>query len=548
VKGIEQLKKNREERRQRQAVLKEEKKALMNKDPGNPNWEFLEMITKYREGIDLRPLQETDPVEDHKITVCIRKRPLNKEEMSRKEVDVISVPKKDQIVVHQPNHKVDLTKFLKNKHFRFDYAFDEICSNELVYKYTAKPLVKTIFEGGMATCFAYGQTGSGKTHTMGGNFRGKTQDYNNGIYAMVARDVFNFLNSPKYKELNVVVRASFFEIYNEKVFDLLAERKELRVLEDKNHKVQIKDLAEKTVNSVDEIVKLIRKGNTARRTGKTSANSNSSRSHAVFQIVLRSSRTNRIHGKFSLIDMAGNERGSVTTSAKRESKNERGKINMSLLALKKCIRALAGKDNYPSFRDSKLTLVLRDSFLGENARTCMISMISPGMSSCEQSLNTLRYANGVKQLEANDSMRMNMSPTSEQLLKAEDNGALDDSGPAELRTFNEGKISADQFKFHETQLQESHTNVKKMGLQWTELDKALLAMKNDQPAYCEVLELLLAEGIGALSDLKQKVTAFREQLVADKQISQKTKRPVPERHPTAHERRRDRDCRQRLRR
>jgi kinesin family protein 2/24 len=66
-------------------------------------------------------------------------------------------------------------------------------------RYTAKPLVQTIFEGGMATCFAYGQTGSGKTHTMGGDFQGKTQDCKKGIYAMAATDVFKFLKSPKYK-------------------------------------------------------------------------------------------------------------------------------------------------------------------------------------------------------------------------------------------------------------------------------------------------------------------------------------------------------------
>jgi kinesin family protein 2/24 len=528
MKEIERLKNDREERRQRQAALKEEKEARMNKSPGNPNWEFLEMITKYREGIEFRPLQETDPVEEHKITVCIRKRPLNKEEMSRKEVDVISVPEKDQIVVHQPKKTLGLTKFLQNEHFRFDYAFDETCSNELVYKYTAKPLVKTIFEGGMATCFAYGQTGSGKTHTLGGNFRGKTEDWNKCIYAMAARDIFNFHNSPKYRELNVAVRASFFEIYNEKVFDLLAERKELRVLEDRNHKVQIKNLKEDTVNSVDEVLKLIRKGNNARRTGKSSANSSSSRSHAVFQIVLRSSGEDRIHGKFSLIDLAGNETGAVTASANGETMNERQNINRSLLALKEYIRALGRKVDHPPDRDSKLTRVLRDSFIGKKARTCMIAMISPGMSSCEQTLNTLLYAKGVKELDANDRKKMNMSLRSEQLLKAEDNGALDESDPAQLRSFYEGEI-ADQCKFNETvsqlqlletQLQESHTSVKKMGPQWRELNKSLRAMTDDvdydQRAYCKRLEQLWAESIDSLSDLKQKVTAFREQLVADK--------------------------------
>lgn len=78
VKEVERLKKNREERRQRQAELKEEKEVLMSMDPGNPNWEFLAMIREYRNSIEFRPLRESDPVEDHQITVCIRKRPLNK--------------------------------------------------------------------------------------------------------------------------------------------------------------------------------------------------------------------------------------------------------------------------------------------------------------------------------------------------------------------------------------------------------------------------------------------------------------------------------------
>ena len=68
------------------------------------------------------------------ITVCVRKRPLNKKERSRKEVDVVTVPNKDQTIVHEPKTKVDLTKYLDNQHFRFDYAFDETCTNELVYK------------------------------------------------------------------------------------------------------------------------------------------------------------------------------------------------------------------------------------------------------------------------------------------------------------------------------------------------------------------------------------------------------------------------------
>ncbi|XP_043582566.1 kinesin-like protein KIF2A isoform X1 [Bombus pyrosoma] len=453
VKEVERLKKNREERRQRQAELKEEKEALMNLDPGNPNWEFLAMIREYQNSIEFRPLRETDSVEDHQITVCVRKRPLNKKEIARKEVDVISVPSKDQMVVHEPKAKVDLTKYLENQIFRFDYAFDETCNNEIVYKYTAKPLVQTIFEGGMATCFAYGQTGSGKTHTMGGDFNGKTQDCKRGIYAMVAKDVFKCLKLVKYRPLNLVISASFFEIYSGKVFDLLKDKEKLRVLEDGKQQVQILGLTEKVVETCDEVLKLIQHGNSARTSGQTSANSNSSRSHAVFQITARIPGTLKIHGKFSLIDLAGNERGADTSSANRQTRMEGAEINKSLLALKECIRALSRKGTHLPFRASKLTQVLRDSFIGEKSKTCMIAMISPGMSSCEHSLNTLRYADRVKELAATDPTEMKASPTDdERELKIEEqsnNSVLSDSDLAQLRSLNEGEISQDLYTFHE---------------------------------------------------------------------------------------------------
>lgn len=101
------------------------------------------------------------------------------------------------------------------------------------------------------------------------------------------------------------------------VFDLLAGKEKLRVLEDGKQQVQVVGLTEKSVDSVDEVLKLIQLGNTARTSGQTSANTNSSRSHAVFQIVLRQGP--RLHGKFSLIDLAGNERGADTSSADRQT-------------------------------------------------------------------------------------------------------------------------------------------------------------------------------------------------------------------------------------
>lgn len=403
VKEVDKIKKQREERREQQERQRLAKSDLMaNVEPGNPNWEFLGMIQSFRSQQEFRPIACDDPVDVHQICVAVRKRPMNKKEMQKKDIDVVTIPQKNLLLVHEPKHKVDLTRYLQNHEFRFDYAFDENADNEMVYRYTARPLVQTIFEGGMATCFAYGQTGSGKTHTMGGDFQGKGgQDSSKGIYGLVAKDVFKFLRSPKYRNDDLMVVASFFEIYSGKVFDLLNGKAKLRVLEDARNQVQIVGLLEKAVEKVEDVLNLIQCGNNIRTSGQTSANNHSSRSHAVFQLQLKHRKPpHRMRGKFSLIDLAGNERGADTSSSDRTVRMEGAEINKSLLALKECIRALGRKGSHLPFRASKLTQVLRDSFIGENARTCMIAMISPGMQSCEHSLNTLRYADRVKELGA----------------------------------------------------------------------------------------------------------------------------------------------------
>nr|XP_034837419.1 kinesin-like protein Klp10A [Maniola hyperantus] len=535
VKEVERLKENREKRRQRQAELKEEKEALMNMDPGNPNWEFLAMIREYQNTIDFRPLIGNEPVEDHQITVCVRKRPLNKKEMSKKEVDVISVPTKDQMIVHEPKNKVDLTKYLENQKFRFDYAFDDSCTNEVVYKYTAKPLVQTIFEGGMATCFAYGQTGSGKTHTMGGDFQGKMQDCKKGIYAMAARDVFMYLKSPKYKPLNLIVSASFFEIYSGKVFDLLADKAKLRVLEDGKQQVQIVGLTEKVVDNVDEVLKLIQHGNAARTSGQTSANSNSSRSHAVFQIVVRSPGMHRVHGKFSLIDLAGNERGADTSSANRQTRMESAEINKSLLALKECIRALGMKgNNHLPFRVSKLTQVLRDSFIGDKSRTCMIAMISPAMSSCEHSLNTLRYADRVKELGTSEGSRgraespqadVEMEPANDDLAHLR---SLNEDMSAEMYTFHE---AIDEMQRAEEEVLDNHKAISDYLQLAHNRCLELLAMTRDvdydQDVYAAQWEKQLNEQLAVLAQSRDLVSEFRAKMTQEEFISRRMHPPRP---------------------
>ncbi|XP_039591639.1 kinesin-like protein KIF2C isoform X1 [Polypterus senegalus] len=394
VHQVEKMRNRRESNKAKNLEIRA--KRAKEIDMHSSNWEFARMIQEYRETIEFHPITLYDPVDDHKICVCVRKRPLNKKEKLKKEIDVITIPDKSMLLLHEPKQKVDLTKYLDNQVFKFDYSFDETATNEMVYRFTAQPLVNTLFEGGMATCFAYGQTGSGKTHTMGGDFTGKNQNSSNGIYAFAARDVFLLLSQPRYSVLDFEVYVTFFEIYNGKVFDLLNKKNKLRVLEDSKQQVQVVGLQESLVSSEEEVIRLIDMGSSFRTSGQTFANSSSSRSHAVLQIILK--HHGRLHGKFSLVDLAGNERGADVCSSDRQTLVEGAEINRSLLALKECIRALGNNQAHTPFRMSKLTQVLRDSFIGENSKTCMIAMISPGMSSCEYTLNTLRYADRVKEL------------------------------------------------------------------------------------------------------------------------------------------------------
>ncbi|XP_044157390.1 kinesin-like protein KIF2C isoform X2 [Bufo gargarizans] len=394
VKEMEKMKSKREEKRVQNSERRT--KRVQDYDTSVPNWEFGKMIKEFRATLDCQRISMNDMAAEHRICVCIRKRPLNKQELSKKEFDIISVPSKSVVLVHEPKLKVDLTKYLENQAFRFDYTFDESACNDIVYRFTARPLVQSIFEGGKATCFAYGQTGSGKTHTMGGDFLGKSQNVTTGVYAFASRDVFLLLSQPRYKDLDLDVFVTFFEIYNGKVFDLLNKKAKLRVLEDAKQEVQVVGLVEREVTSAEDVFKMIEVGSACRTSGQTFANSSSSRSHACLQFILR--RRGRLHGKFSLVDLAGNERGADTASADRTTRMEGAEINRSLLALKECIRALGQNKAHTPFRESKLTQILRDSFIGENSRTCMIAMLSPGFNSCEYSLNTLRYADRVKEL------------------------------------------------------------------------------------------------------------------------------------------------------
>ncbi|KAF9584838.1 Kinesin-like protein kif24 [Lunasporangiospora selenospora] len=328
-----------------------------------------------------------------KIRVCVRKRPLNSKEINRGEKDMATVTGR-QLAVDEPKMRVDMTKYIERHNFIFDEVFDTDATNEDVYKRTAYPLIQYLFEGGKATCFAYGQTGSGKTYTM--------LDDKQGLYVLAARDIFVMLRKPENSHLAAYI--GFYEIYQGQLYDLLNSRKRLNPREDGKSNVVISGLKEYEIVNVQGLMQVFEYGNSARSTGSTNANADSSRSHAIMQIVLKNRSNKSVEGKLSFIDLAGSERGADRGDTDVKTRMEGAEINKSLLALKECIRALDQDKKHTPFRQSKLTQVLKDSFVG-NSRTCMVATISPNNSNSEHTLNTLRYADRVKELKADGSAR-----------------------------------------------------------------------------------------------------------------------------------------------
>eukprot|EP00736_Rhodelphis_marinus_P013964 Rmarinus@m.18136 len=394
--GGETLKRirNIERRREARRMHSEQKHRLKQKFNNSPNWEFQAMIedTKdalrscARRNLKLDGYAEQDT--SSRICVCIRKRPLSlKERQSKDTFDVVSCVDGDVAIVHEPKVGVDLTKKIQNHKFAFDRVFGEDVLNDEVYANTVRDLLEVLLSrSGRITCFAYGQTGSGKTFTM------------RSIYSSAVRDLFHMLSAdlPSVPQLDVTV--AFFEIYCEQVYDLLNARNRLRVLEDHAQNMQVVGLREVDATSPSDVERLIAKGESARSTNSTEMNADSSRSHAILQISLRDANSGELFSKLSLIDLAGNERASDTPNSNQVTRMEGAGINQSLLALKECIRALDMDSLHTPFRSSMLTRILRDSFINTLSRTIMIATVSPTSSCCDHSLNTLRYADRLKEI------------------------------------------------------------------------------------------------------------------------------------------------------
>ncbi|KAF5331735.1 hypothetical protein D9611_007587 [Ephemerocybe angulata] len=361
---------------------------------------------------------------DGNIKVVVRCRPLNSRELARGAKPLIRM-QGNQTFLDPPEHgsSQDTKRATERKTmaFSFDKSYwsagprDEpgYCSQQTLFDDLGKELLDHGFNGFNACILAYGQTGSGKSYSMMGYGPDK------GIIPLTCSELFDRVTSKEAEDpnLKITVEVSYIEIYNEKVRDLLNPKNtgNLRVREHPSLGPYVEDLSKLVVGSYDEMMNLMDEGNKARTVAATNMNETSSRSHAVFTLLVSMKRhdkdtnmdTEKV-SRISLVDLAGSERAN-STGATGQRLKEGANINKSLTTLGKVISALAmasqtegkkgkkgkGEDFVP-YRDSVLTWLLKDS-LGGNSKTAMIAAIAP--ADYEETLSTLRYADQAKKIK-----------------------------------------------------------------------------------------------------------------------------------------------------
>ena len=278
------------------------------------------------------------------------------------------------------------------KHF---FTFDSVllpgASEQQTYDLAARPSIDSLMEGYNSTIFAYGQTGAGKTHTMMGTAEAP------GIIPRAIRHIFDRIEQSD-AGTSYQMRASFVEIYNETVRDLLDPRlKELRV-RDMSGFSYIEDVQEVPITTEEDVHALLHRGSGSRATGAHAMNDASSRSHSIFILYLLATTSdgNRRTGILNLCDLAGSEKlkkTNATGATMKESVN----INQSLSSLANCIQALSeGKTGATvAYRNSKLTQILQRS-LGGNCKTTLIVAASPSETEISETINSCRFGQRAK--------------------------------------------------------------------------------------------------------------------------------------------------------
>jgi len=340
------------------------------------------------------------------LKVAVRARPLNSRESDTESCITFDL---DQNAIQIKNEAKDST-------FAFDLLYPPETPQENMFCDIGIEMLDYSFQGYNACILAYGQTGSGKSFTMMGK---SSCSENSGIIPRLCNQMFDRIEADTIPNTNpenckkearnpfkqFTVEASYFEIYSERVFDLLNPSTGNASLKVREHPIvgpYVEGLSRCVVSSFSEIEKLMDEGNKARTVAATNMNSESSRSHGIFNLILtEQSHLGEKVSKISLVDLAGSERAK-STQAKGDRLKEGANINKSLTCLGKVISSLASvetkKKSHIPYRDSILTWILKEN-LGGNSKTAMIATISPSIINFDETLSTLRYADRAKQIK-----------------------------------------------------------------------------------------------------------------------------------------------------
>uniref|UniRef100_A0A8D3BUV2 Kinesin-like protein n=2 Tax=Scophthalmus maximus TaxID=52904 RepID=A0A8D3BUV2_SCOMX len=459
------------------------------------------------------------------VKVVVRCRPMNEKERAAKFEPVVSVDVKlGQIMVRNPR---EASASEPPKVFTFDSVYDWNSKQIDLYDETFRPLVDSVLLGFNGTIFAYGQTGTGKTYTMEGV---RNDPERRGVIPNSFEHIFTHISRSQNQQY--LVRASYLEIYQEEIKDLLSKdqshRLELRERPDTG--VYVKDLSSFVTKSVREIEHVMNVGNQNRSVGSTNMNEHSSRSHAIFVITVECSELdeeeeNHIRvGKLNLVDLAGSER-QTKTGAQGERLKEATKINLSLSALGNVISALVdGRSSHIPYRDSKLTRLLQDS-LGGNARTVMVANIGPASYNVEETLTTLRYSNRAKNIK--NKPRINEDPKDALLREFQEQIAMlkaqlqNRSGKKkkrrQRRRAGEGSDSED---LEEGETEGDDEDGDDKGDYWREQQEKL---ERERRAIMEDHSLVAEEKVRLLKEKEKKMEDLRREREAGEKLSAKVK-------------------------
>lgn len=292
----------------------------------------------------------------------------------------------------------------KKTSFHFDKVFPPTATQSAVFDEISQ-LVQSALDGYNTCIFAYGQTGSGKTYTMEGPEAHLLCPENEGMISRAVTQIFSASHKLREKGWNYEMFASFLEIYNETIRDLLdsknGDTKKCEVKHDEaSGTTSVSNLMVLKVCTPEKVAELLSVASKNRSSGSTNMNERSSRSHSLFQlrIVGKNSQSGAtVEGLLNLIDLAGSERV-ATSGATGERFTETKHINKSLSCLGSVIAALANKEKHIPYRDSKLTYLLQKS-LGGNSKTLMFVNISPAPENVSESINSLKFAAKVNACE-----------------------------------------------------------------------------------------------------------------------------------------------------